>query len=112
MGVRKAPHLALRGLVVAGGGVFGGSTQARTATLKKAAAKTGGAAHGKRTSRRSGRRERGQKVPTPDRISEIQQALAKDGSFTGKPNGKLDTSTIEAPRKFQRTPALIASGYV
>jgi len=24
-----------------------------------------------------------QKAPTPDRISEIQQALAKDGSFTG-----------------------------
>src|SRR5258708_4250155 len=110
MRVRKATHLALTLLVAAGAGVFAGSTQAQTATLKKAAAKTGGAEHGKRTSRRSGRRERGQKVPTPDRISEIQQALAKDGSFTGKPNGKWDASTIEATRKFQEAHGLNASG--
>ncbi len=110
MRVRKATHLALALLVAAGAGVFAGQAQARTATLKKAAAKTGGAAHGKRTSRRSGRRERGQKVPTPDRISEIQQALAKDGSFTGKPNGKWDASTIEATRKFQETHGLNATG--
>jgi hypothetical protein len=60
--------------------------------------------------RRSGRRERGQKAPTADRISEIQQALAKDGSFTGKPNGKWDDSTIEATRKFQEAHGLNATG--
>src|SRR5256885_8443740 len=47
---------------------------------------------------------------TPDRISEIQQALAKDGSFTGKPNGKWDASTIEATRKFQEAHGLNPTG--
>src|SRR5438034_9301782 len=111
MRVRKATHLALTLLVAAGAGVFAGSAQAQSATPKKtASSKAGGAAHGKRTSRKSNRRERGQKVPAPDRISEIQQALAKDGSFTGKPNGKWDASTIEATRKFQEAHGLNPSG--
>ncbi len=111
MRVRNATHLALTLLVAAGAGVFACSAQARSATPKKAASsKSGGAAHRRRTSRRSGRRERGQKAPTPDRISEIQQALAKDGSFTGKPNGKWDDSTIEATRKFQEAHGLNATG--
>src|SRR6266446_3941487 len=112
MRVRKATHLALTLLVAAGAGVFAGSAQAQSAVPQKAAAssKAGGKAHGKRTSRRSGRRERGQKVPTPDRISEIQQALAKDGSFTGKPNGKWDAATMEATRKFQEAHGLSPTG--
>src|SRR5258707_14253184 len=112
MRVRKATHLVLTLLLAAGAGVFAGSAQVQSPAPQKAAAssKAGGKAHGKRTSRRSGRRERGQKVPTPDRISEIQQALAKDGSFTGKPNGKWDDSTIEATRKFQEAHGLNASG--
>jgi peptidoglycan hydrolase-like protein with peptidoglycan-binding domain len=114
MRVRKATHLALTLLVAAGAGVFAGSAQGQSAAPQKSAtsSKAGGKAHGKRTSRRSGRRERGQKVPTPDRISEIQQALAKDGSFTGKPNGKWDASTIEATRKFQEAHGLNASGKI
>jgi len=111
MRVRNATHLALTLLVAAGAGVFACSAQAQSATPKKAASsKSGGAAHRRRTSRRSGRRERGQKAPTPDRISEIQQALAKDGSFSGKPNGKWDDSTIEATRKFQEAHGLNATG--
>src|SRR5437867_12293240 len=111
MRVRKATHLALTLLVAAGAGVFAGSAQAQSATPKKtASSKAGGAAHGKRTSRRSSRRERGQKAPAPDRISEIQQALAKNGSFTGKPNGKWDASTIEATRKFQEAHGLNPTG--
>src|SRR5260370_21150828 len=110
MRVRKATHLALTLLVAAGGGVFAGSTQAQTATLKKAAAKTGGAAHGKRTSRRSGRRGRGQKGPPPDRTSEIQPALAKDRSFTRKPKGEWDASALEAASKIQARHWLNAAG--
>src|SRR5882724_10602971 len=112
MRFRKATHLALTLLVAAGAGVFAGSAEAQSVAPQKSttSSKAGGKAHGKRTSRRSGRRERGQKVPTPDRISEIQQALAKDGSFTGKPNGKWDASTIEATRKFQETHGLNATG--
>ncbi len=111
MRVLKATHLALALLVAAGASVFACSAQAQSATPKKAASsKSGGAAHRRRTSRRSGRRERGQKAPTPDRISEIQQALAKDGSFSGKPNGKWDDSTIEATRKFQEAHGLNPTG--
>src|SRR5260370_36580925 len=112
MRVRKATHLTLTLLVAAGAGVFAGSAQGQSAAPPKSAtsSKAGSKAHGKRTSRRSGRRERGQKVPTPDRLSEIQQALAKDDSFTGKPNGKWDASTIEATTKFQGAHGVNASG--
>src|SRR5713226_8418998 len=74
------------------------------------ASRPASSSHRSKSSKRSGRRERGQKTPTPDRISEIQQALAKDGSFTGKPNGKWDASTIEATRKFQEAHGLNATG--
>src|SRR5439155_11674783 len=81
------------------------------ATPKKtSSSKAGAASHGKRTSKKSKRRERGQNAPTPDRISEIQQALAKDGSFAGKPSGKWDASTIEATRKFQEAHGLNPTG--
>ena len=64
----------------------------------------------KRSSRHSNRRERGQKVPAPERISEIQQALAKDGSFNGTPSGKWDDSTVAAMKKFQAGHGLNPSG--
>lgn len=79
---------------------------AAKASASAAASKAGA----KRTSKRSRRRERGQKAPTADRISEIQQALAKDGSFAGKPNGKWDDSTVEAMRKFQAGHGLNPTG--
>ncbi len=111
MRVRKATYLASTLLLAAGLGVFAGSGQAQsTAHKKTGSSKARASAHGKRNSRRSSRRERGQKVPTPDRISEIQQALAKDGSFSGKPNGKWDASTIEATRKFQEAHGLNPTG--
>jgi len=64
----------------------------------------------KKSSRHSKKRERGQKAPAPERISEIQQALAKDGSFTGTPNGKWDDSTAQAMRKFQGSHGLNPTG--
>ena len=79
-----------------------GSASASAASASKAGAR--------KTSKRSRRRERGQKAPTADRISEIQQALAKDGSFSGTPNGKWDDSTTEAMRKFQAGHGLNPSG--
>jgi peptidoglycan hydrolase-like protein with peptidoglycan-binding domain len=110
MRVLKATNLALTLLLAAGPCVFASASQAKAARPKKAASsKASSASHGKR-SRRSSRRERGQKAPTPDRISEIQQALAKDGSFAGKPNGKWDAATIEATRKFQEVHGLNPTG--
>src|SRR6266849_10380227 len=111
MRLRKATCLAPMLLLAAGLGVFAGSGQAQSATPKKTtSSKARASAHGKRTSKKSSRRERGQKAPTPDRMSEIQQALAKDGSFTGTPNGKWDDPTIEATRKFQEAHGLNPTG--
>jgi peptidoglycan hydrolase-like protein with peptidoglycan-binding domain len=64
----------------------------------------------KKSSKHSKRGQPGQKAPAPERISEIQQALAKDGSFNGAPNGKWDDSTVEATRKFQASHGLNSSG--
>jgi len=64
---------------------------------------------GKKTTARS-RRQPGQKAPTSDRVSEIQSALAKDGSFAGMPNGKWDDDTVQAMRKFQAAHGLNPTG--
>lgn len=64
---------------------------------------------GKRNGVRS-RRQPGQKAPTSDRVSEIQAALAKDGSFAGTPNGKWDDDTARAMRKFQAAHGLNPTG--
>ncbi len=64
----------------------------------------------KSTHRRSSRREPFQKAPKPDRISEIQSALARGGYYQGDPNGKWDSNTISALQKFQSANNLNASG--
>jgi peptidoglycan hydrolase-like protein with peptidoglycan-binding domain len=62
----------------------------------------------KKTSRR--KKDKGQMAPTSERITEIQQALAKDGSYSAAPTGKWDNNTIDAMKKFQTTHALNPSG--
>lgn len=62
----------------------------------------------KKTSRK--KKDKGQMAPTSDRITEIQQALAKDGSYSAAPNGKWDDNTVDAMKKFQTTHALNPSG--
>jgi Putative peptidoglycan binding domain len=59
---------------------------------------------------KTSRRDKGQTAPTPDRISEIQTALAKDGSFAGPPNGEWDDSTVDGMRKFQSAHGLNPTG--
>ena len=110
--LRRATSLASSLLLAAGLGVFAASAHAQSPPSKKpsASSKTRSASHHKRSGRKSRRRERGQKAPAPDRISEIQQALAKDGSYTGTPNGKWDDSTVEAVKKFQESHGLTPTG--
>jgi peptidoglycan hydrolase-like protein with peptidoglycan-binding domain len=103
----KATSLALALLLAATLGVCAASAEGQSASQKKSSStKPRGASH----SRKSRRRERGQKAPTPDRISEIQQALAKNGAFTGNPNGKWDASTVDAMKRFQESHGLNPSG--
>jgi peptidoglycan hydrolase-like protein with peptidoglycan-binding domain len=109
--MRRATHLALTLLISAGLGVSAASAQAqRPSAKKKTSTVSGNKVRRTKSSKRAGRRERGQKAPTPDRITEIQQALAKNGSFVGAPSGKWDGSTIEAMKKFQETHGLNPTG--
>jgi peptidoglycan hydrolase-like protein with peptidoglycan-binding domain len=108
--MKKATHLALTLLISAGLGVCADSTQAKSDSSKSKSSSMSSKKGGRRKSRRSSRRERGQKAPTPDRISEIQQALVKNGSFAGTPNGKWDGATVDAVKKFQEAHELNPSG--
>jgi len=109
--IRRASFVGLALLLAAGGGFGAASQPAKSASARtSASAASGKAARVKKSSKHSRRRQPGQKVPTADRISEIQQALAKEGSFTGNPNGKWDDATVEAMRKFQAGHGLNPSG--
>ncbi|MGB9467542.1 MAG: peptidoglycan-binding domain-containing protein [Candidatus Acidiferrum sp.] len=108
---RKTGHLALTLLVAAGMGVSGAAAKGQGTTASKSpAAKPGSKTHHAKSTKKTTRRERGQKAPAPERISEIQAALAKDGSFSGKPSGKWDASTVDAMKKFQEAHGLNPSG--
>ena len=107
--LQKATHLASSLLLAAGLGVFAGSAEAKLVKGKATHPTAHSSSHKKKSSRNT-RRERGQQAPTPERITEIQQALAKGGSYTGTPNGKWDESTEEAMRKFQESHGLNPTG--
>ena len=86
------------------------ATSAPAKPTRSAAKPAASKSRTKRSSKHSSRRERGQKAPAAERISEIQQALAKDGSFAGTASGKWDDSTVEAMKKFQAGHGLTPSG--
>ena len=110
MRLHKSMKPALALLCVAGLLAGASLAEAQAATPKRSSSKSGASLHRTKSSRKSHRRERGQKAPAPDRISEIQKALAKDGSFTGTPNGKWDAATAEATKKFQESHGLNPTG--
>src|SRR5215467_1644167 len=82
----------------------GKTAPAKGPSTKKAASRTG-----KRTTGRS-RKQPGQKAPASDRVIAIQSALAKDGSFTGTPDGKWSDDTASAMRRFQASHGLNPTG--
>jgi len=86
------------------------ATSAPAKPTRSAAKPAASKSRTKRSSKHSSRRERGQKAPAAERISEIQQALAKDGSFAGTASGKWDDATVEAMKKFQAGHGLTPSG--
>jgi peptidoglycan hydrolase-like protein with peptidoglycan-binding domain len=53
---------------------------------------------------------RGQMKPEPARITEIQEALAREGAYTGPRTGNMDSATVAALRKFQASRGLNPSG--
>lgn len=68
------------------------------------------ASHSKSSRRRRTKKVRGQDAPTPERINEIQEALASKGAFGGAPTGKWDDSTVDAMKRFQSTHGLEPTG--
>lgn len=82
----------------------GASKKSANAPSIKSTKKTG------KYSKAKTKKVKGQMAPAPDRISEIQSALARDGYYKGDPSGKLDDHTQEALRKFQETQGLNPSG--
>jgi len=114
MGLRRTVTLTLAMLVAIGFGVCAKaqSSAAKKTTSKSSASSARSSSKTRKTSSRSGRKkkERGQQAPTADRISEIQTALSKAGSYAGTPNGKWDDSTVAAMRNFQSAHGLNASG--
>ncbi len=60
--------------------------------------------------RRQRPRERGQTVPTSERIKEIQAALARAGFYQRELNGKWDDYSKEAMMKFQQANGLKPTG--
>ena len=81
-----------------------------TSGAHKSASKTSSSKTLGKKGKKGSRRQPGQKAPTTDRISEIQTALAKDGSFSGTPNGKWDDSTVSAMKKYQAGHGLNPTG--
>lgn len=53
-----------------------------------------------------------QTAPAPSRISEIQDALSKEGAYQGEPNGKWDATTVDAMKQFQNDHGLTPSGKI
>lgn len=97
--------------VVATLGVGGRAARAQSSdTAKKPSTTNHSGVHHSKSRRRYSARERGQKAPTGDRISEIQAALAKDNSFSGTPNGKWDAATVEGMKRFQESHGLTPTG--
>jgi peptidoglycan hydrolase-like protein with peptidoglycan-binding domain len=112
MVLRKLSYLGLALSLAAGSGVFAAATETQnTATKKTTASSTSGKSTHRSSKKVSSRhKDKGQMTPAPERISEIQEALAKNGSFSNSPNGKWDDSTVDAMKKFQGAHGLNPSG--
>ena len=86
--------------------------QAPVASSKKPFAKSSDKSSARTSGKPSkkSRKQPGQKAPTNDRISEIQMALAREGSYQGSPSGKWDDNTSAAMRRFQASHGLSPNG--
>lgn len=106
---RKIVVATLLAALLAGMWVSAAAGKAQTSSAKKKS--SSGGTTGARSKRgKKSSRKRGQQAPTADRVSEIQSALTKDGSFSGAPNGKWDDSTVSAVKKFQSGHGLNPTG--
>ena len=91
MGDSDARHAGCVLFAGAGPGQCCGSNQSSSHDGSQTRAEKGSGA-------KSASRPRVQTAPTRERIVEIQEALAREGFYSGKPSGKWDPATSEAMR--------------
>jgi peptidoglycan hydrolase-like protein with peptidoglycan-binding domain len=111
MVLRKAISMGLA-LCAAAGLCLCAVAAQNAATKKPAAHATSTSASGKGKAKKTSRKkkDKGQQAPTKDRITEIQTALSRDGSYKGDPNGKWDDTSVSAMKSFQSAHGLNPSG--
>ena len=78
---------------------FASATQQTAAAKSKKSTKH--AHHGKRKPAKTSWKKKGQQGITPERATEIQQALIKQNYLTGEPSGTWDARTQAAMVKYQ-----------
>ena len=78
-----------------------GSTKSGAASSNTTGTTSAHKTTGKSSSRKNTKTKKvkGQAAPTPDRINEIQAALAKNGAYDGTTSGKWDDATADASRR-------------
>jgi peptidoglycan hydrolase-like protein with peptidoglycan-binding domain len=109
MKLNRGLRMAMEGLLVAMLVVAAGSGHGAAAQTK-APATTAPKAVPKKAPVRRAARPRVQTAPTRARIVEIQEALAREGFYAGKPSGRWDAKTSQAMRNFQTSQGLTATG--
>jgi peptidoglycan hydrolase-like protein with peptidoglycan-binding domain len=94
-----------------------GTEQSQKSSSKPSSTASSGASHktsasGKSSAKKNKKTKKvkGQQAPTPERISEIQEALARKGALAGTPSGQWDDSTVDAMKTFQSKNGLTPSG--
>ena len=83
------------------------ATPQAPAAETSAATKSKPAASSKKKKKSAARRPT---APEPERIREIQQALAREGFYKAEPTGKWDEASAEAMKGFQTAKGLPATG--
>lgn len=78
----------------------------RTGTKSKSTA----SAHKKRSTYRRAASPPRQQTPTPQRYTEIQQALADKGYYKGQVNGAWGPESVDALKRFQADKKLVPDG--
>jgi peptidoglycan hydrolase-like protein with peptidoglycan-binding domain len=84
-------------------------TSSSSAT-KKSSSGTKRTANSTKGSKGRSKKVKGQAAPAPERITEVQEALARNGAYEGIPSGKWDDSSAEAMKKFQSAHGLTPTG--